>query len=153
MQSEYCEYKIVDEVLHIIYKKDIPNYINKIADSYEGKMPDRIGINFPINILGKEFKDFKDNKIFEYKDKVKYVIVYKKGDIITKKHELLHSKFYIDKEYNKKIKSMWNDMNSLSKKKVIQMLKKMGYPEKEEILIDEFQAYYYTEKSNFFGKI
>ena len=33
------------------------------------------------------------------------------------------------------------------------MLKKMGYPDdKEEILIDEFQAYYYTEKKNFFGK-
>ena len=29
----------------------------------------------------------------------------------------------------------------------------MKYKNEREILIDEFQAYYYTEKSNFFGKI
>jgi thymidylate synthase len=32
-------------------------------------------------------------------------------------------------------------------------VKKMGYPQNnEDILIDEFKAYYYSEKSNFFGK-
>ena len=33
------------------------------------------------------------------------------------------------------------------------MLLKMKYKNEREILIDEFQAYYYTEKPNFFGKV
>ena len=39
------------------------------------------------------------------------------------------------------------------KKNITDMLLRMKYRNDEEILIDEFQAYYYSEKSNFFGKI
>lgn len=156
-----CEYKCVDEVLHIIYKKEIPKYINDIANKYEGDISDRIGINFPMSFfegICKDCKDIKKNIVFKsceimkYKDSTKYVVVYKKGDKITKDHELLHAKYYIDENYKKKIQLIWENMNKENKKKVVNMLKKMGYPEKEEIMIDEFQAYYYTEKPNFFGK-
>lgn len=44
-------------------------------------------------------------------------------------------------------------IDKIIKKKVIDMLLRMKYKNDLEILIDEFQAYYFTEKSNFFGKI
>jgi hypothetical protein len=52
-------------------------------------------------------------------------------------------------KYKKNIKKRWTEMDEKNKDKV----KKMGYPQNnEDILIDEFKAYYYSEKSNFFGK-
>lgn len=151
--SKDCEYKCIDKVLHIIYKSNIPSYVNNIADKYEGNIPDRIGINFPMNFVKKSFDISLIYDIKKYIDEAKYVVVYKKGDKITKEHELLHAKYYMDEKYKKSIQLIWDDMKKESKKKVISMLKKMGYDEdREDIMIDEFQAYYYTEKSNFFGK-
>ncbi len=145
------EHKVEDDVLHIAYTKSIPDCVEKIADIYEGKVKNRIGINFPISVLNKwKGKCF----LNDYIDKCKYVVVYKKGDKLTKAHELLHAKYYMDEKYKDDIKRKWQDMDKNSKDRVIKMLKKMGYPgDNEEIIIDEFQAYYYTEKDNFFGKI
>jgi hypothetical protein len=142
------EYKEVDNILHIVYIDKIPDEIIKIADIYEGKIENRIGINFPMNIVD-EYKG--ETQIKKY-ESVKYVIVYKKGDKLTKEHELMHAKYYMDEKYKDKIKKMWKDMEDKNKDKVKKMLKKMGYPDNEDILMDEFQAYYYTEKANFFGK-
>lgn len=161
--QEFVEYNCNDDILHIVYRKTIPKYISDIADIYEGKINDRIGINFPIDVVKKWNTDKNckhsthsknsKNSINEYTDKAKYVVVYKKGDKLTKDHEMLHAKYYMDKEYKEKVIEIWNSMKKESKKKVLSMLKKMGYPEdNEELLIDEFQAYYYTEKDNFFGK-
>lgn len=151
MLYKSCEYKEVDNILHVIYNNDIPHDINCIADIYEGKIPDRIGINFPMNVVDK-YTGY--SKLKEYnKDKCEYVIVYKKGDKLTKNHELMHAKYYMDDKYKENVKKMWVNMDSKNKENVKKMLKKMGYPEdNEEILIDEFQAYYYTEKPNFFGR-
>lgn len=153
MNKDSCEYKYSDNIIHIIYKNNIPRYIEDIANLYEGDISNRVGVNFPISILEK-YKGNKENneKLLKYSE-AKYVIVYKKGDKITKEHELMHAKYYIDDEYKKKVREFWYDINESSRKKIILMLKKMGYPENTEILIDEFQAYYYTEKKNFFGKI
>jgi len=142
--SNGCDYKEVDNVLHIVYNDIIPDDIIKIADVYEGKIDNRIGINFPMDIVDKY------NQLKKYN--CNYVIVYKKGDKLTKEHELMHAKYYMDENYKEKIKKIWIDMDDKNKDKVKKMLKKMGYPENEDILIDEFQAYYYTEKLNFFGK-
>lgn len=148
-----------DKTLHVIYKniKDIPSYINIISNEYEGKIKDRIGLNFPISFVDKCEKNKKITKkdadhIKKYN--IKYVIVYKKGDIITKNHEELHAKYYIDGEYKQKVKEYWNSLSNTSKEKVLKLLEKMKYPkDNEEILIDEFQAYLYSEKKNFFGKL
>ena len=145
--DDSCEYKEIDNVLHIVYKDVIPEYIIKIADIYEGKIDNRIGINFPMDIVK---KDKGDNKLKKYN--CEYVIVYKKGDKLTKEHELMHAKYYMDNNYKENIKKIWREMDNKNKDKVKKMLKNMGYPDNEEILIDEFQAYYYTEKANFFGK-
>jgi len=145
------EYKCIDGVVHVIYGTIIPTYVEEIADMYEGKIDNRIGINFPMSIVTK-YKGKGVDNIKNFKEG-KYVVVYKKGDKLTKEHELMHAKYYMDDEYKRRVNDMWCSMRESSKVKIIEMLKKMGYPEdKEEILIDEFQAYYYTEKKNFFGK-
>lgn len=141
------EYQKKEKILHIIYKKveDIPKYIISLADEYEGKINNRIGFNFPISK--------NSNKLIEKYPDILYVIVYKKGDILTKIHEELHAKYYIDDEYKNKVKNIWDSLTKESKKKVFDMLEKMKYPKDEKILIDEFQAYFFSEKKNFFGKL
>jgi len=153
------EYISKDKTLHIIYKniKDIPSYINIISDEYEGKIEDRIGLNFPLTFVYKCEKNKKISKKEAHdlkKYDIEYIIVYKKGDVMTKIHEELHAKYYTDIEYKKKVKEYWNSLNKSSKEKVLSLLEKMKYPkDNEEILIDEFQAYFYSEKKNFFGKL
>jgi hypothetical protein len=143
-------------ILHVIYDNIIPKYLIDIANIYEGEMKDRIGLNFPVSFLyKKEYKDLKEIKeaIKNAKD-TEYVIVYKNGDKNTKMHELMHAKYYMDENYKKNVDEMWENLSEKSKTKVIGMLKKMGYDiTNMNIVIDEFQAYYKTEKSNFFGKI
>lgn len=146
------EYKCCENVLHIIYKKSIPKYVEDIADLYEGKIENRIGINFPVSIVTKYKGNIKEIKE-RIKDKdIKYVVVYKKGDKLTKDHELMHAKYHMDESHKDKVREIWDNMKESSRKTVIVMLKKMGYPDNMDILVDEFQAYYYTEKKNFFGK-
>jgi hypothetical protein len=80
----------------------------------------------------------------------KYIIIYKKGDVKTKKHELQHAKYYIDDEYKKYVEKLFHNFSEKYKNNALKMLKKMNYP--DHVLLDEFQAYYFTEKENFFGK-
>ena len=54
----------------------------------------------------------------------------------------------MDKEYKQKIDEEWNNIEENKRKKIIAFLKKLGYDDK--VFIDEYQAYRYTEKDNFF---
>jgi|Laugresu1bdmlbsd_1035121.scaffolds.fasta_scaffold28976_2 hypothetical protein len=156
------EYIEKDQVLHIIYKnlKKIPSYINAIANEYEGKIENRIGINFPMSFVSSFYSKDKNNQnadllvfLKKYSNNF-YVIVYKKGDVITKLHEEFHAKYHMDEDHRKNVKKIWHSLDKESKKRIIEMLEKMKYPkDNEEILIDEFQAYFFTEQKNFFGKL
>ena len=151
--------KVQDNVLHIEYSllKDIPEYVFQIADEYEGKIKNRLGFNFPMSFALKYTKE-KNKKAFEilsgfYKnDKANYVIVYKKGDIQTKKHELCHAKFALDQTYKESVLKLFYSFSDTYRATIKKLLKEMKYPDDESILIDEFQAYYYTERKGFFGK-
>lgn len=142
--------ELKDMILFVIYD-DIEEIqeLQSFADKYEGKISGRYGLNFPFHVIKTTKKPTKFiSKILKYK--AEYLIAYKKGDIITKKHEMQHAKYYIDSEYRESIKKMWDSFDTKYKSNVISMLGKMGYP--EHVMLDEFQAYYYTEKTNFFGK-
>lgn len=145
------ERSIIDRVLHLIINdsKRCQNelkLIQEIASSYEGEIVNRIGFNFPFNTI-----DLKKYKLFlPYVSQVDYVIVYKKGDVQTKKHELLHAKYAMDESYRKKIKQLWDTFTLSFQENILKMLKKMKYP--ESVFLDEFQAYYFSEQPNFFGK-
>lgn len=137
-----------NQILHIIYRdiNEIPKHIIDICNAYEGEMKQRIGFNFPMTFVK---KNNPKSELLKYS--TEYIIIYKKGDIPTKKHELQHAKFYMDSEYKKQVHDLWNSFTESHKKQIILQLKKMKYPDNMDILMDEFQAYYFTEKSNFFG--
>jgi len=142
--------KIVVEhqILHIIYKdiNEIPKHIMDLCNAYEGEIKQRIGFNFPMTFVKKT-----DPKSDLLKYETDYVIVYKKGDISTKKHELQHARYHMDSEYKKQVHTLWASFTESHKNQILLQLKKMKYPDNMDILMDEFQAYYFTEKSNFFG--
>jgi hypothetical protein len=138
-----------DRILHIIYSKieQLPSHILDIANSYEGYISQRIGFNFPLIFVKKHFPK---SKLLTYS--IDYIIVYKKGDIQTKKHELQHAKYYLDSSFRDEVQTLWNSFSESYQQSILQLLQKMKYPPQLPILLDEFQAYYFTEKSNFFGK-
>jgi hypothetical protein len=143
-------YQTLHRILHIVYtdKDKTSNEfqtLNQIANRYEGNISSRIGFNFPMNIVEKS------NMLRKYD--VDYIIVYKKGDVLTKKHEIRHAMYFLDKEYRLSIQKLWSSLTSSSQLSIISILLKMKYPNDMKILLDEFQAYYYTEKKGFFGKI
>jgi hypothetical protein len=80
---------------------------------------------------------------------VKYIIAYLDGDVITKRHELQHARFYIDHCFKKKVEDAWFKMDARKRQHIEGFLSRLGYP--EHVWIDEFQAYFFTEKPNFFG--
>jgi hypothetical protein len=140
-------FKIHHRVLHIIYQTvhDITDIIYHIANAYEGSIPGRIGFNFPMRLVRKLHPTC---NIAKYD--ADYVIVYKKGDIATKRHEVQHAKYDMDPSYRKDIQMLWDSFSAQMQEKVHSTLRRMNYPDRPSLLLDEFQAYYFTEKKNFF---
>lgn len=121
------------------------NYMNNtldiISNKYEGILKNREGHNFPSSYIPE------NNILTKYKPLCKYVIgIYNSKSI---KHELLHAKYYIDREYNYKINKEWDNLSIDIQNHITMFLKKLGYT--DDVIIDEYQAYRYTEPHNFFG--
>ena len=115
--------------------------LDPISNNYEGILNNRSGHNFPFEYVPKE------HAIFKYKDKCQYVIgIYLLNDLA---HELLHAKYYLDATYKTKIDLEWKAFPSKIRTHITKFLTRLGYSDK--VIIDEYQAYRYTEKSNFFG--
>lgn len=136
---------IKNDILIVNFKGD-KNKMNEILDpisnEYEGIILGRIGHNFPSNFIPKN-----NHILSKYKFKCKYVIgFYKIKDLA---HELLHARYYLDSEYKSNIDKEWNNLDSVKKEYLIKFLKKLGYSDK--VLVDEYQAYRYSEPNNFFG--
>jgi hypothetical protein len=117
--------------------------LSKISQRYEGLLINPEGHNFPASYVTKS-----DN-IYDFviKNKIQYIIgVYNFNSI---QHEKLHAKYYLDEKYKNKIDDEWEQLDETIRNHIIIFLKKLGYCDK--VLIDEYQAYRYTEKNNFFG--
>lgn len=117
----------------------------------------RIGHNFSMSLL-KEYSKLRsktERELVSFMAKnsmmkdVKYIIAYLDGDVITKRHELQHARFYIDHCFKKKVEDAWFKMDARKRLHIEGFLTRLGYP--DHVWIDEFQAYYLTEKPNFFG--
>jgi hypothetical protein len=101
----------------------------------------RQGHNFPADYI------VKGHVLYPYKNQCKYVIGV--TSTLSLKHEMLHAKFFIDKKYRDTIENEWSKLTDETRIKITSFLKKLGYSDK--VIIDEYQAYRYSEKSNFFG--
>jgi hypothetical protein len=134
--------EIDNRILHLVYEKDITEISEEIlamADAYEGHIKGRIGCNFPAQTTHPLFQPT-----------TRYVIIYKKSDRLTKLHELQHARYYLDEGFRQEVQTLWDNIHPRSQKQILELLKRMGYP--DHVLLDEFQAYYHTERS-LFGKI
>lgn len=121
-------------------------YINKIifySFQFIGFLNNREGHNFPSEYIPNN----KKHVLYKYKFQCKYVIgVYKSNSLA---HEMCHAKYYIDEDYKNKIDKEWEALTPATRDYLIAFLKRLGYSDK--VLIDEYQAYRYTEADNFFG--
>lgn len=117
------------------------NLLDPISNIYEGKLDRRIGHNFPSEFIPEK------HILSKFKFKCKYVI----GIAYLKDlaHELAHAKFYLDINYKNNIIKEWYDLDSNIRDHIYNFLKKLGYS--DQVIIDEYQAYRYTESKNFFG--
>ena len=147
-QKGAMTFRVKDRVLHFIYQHlaDVPDFVIAISDAYEGPIKDRIGFNFPMSIVKQV--DPKSSLLSYDAD---YFIGYQTRDLLTKRHELQHAKYHMNTTYQADVKKMWESLDSRSQAQVTQRLLQMNYPNNPAILVDEFQAYYFTEKPNFFG--
>lgn len=124
-------------------KEKMNKILDKISNRYEGELINREGHNFPSDYIIKTDEIYK----FVIVNNIKYIIgIYNSKSI---KHEELHAKFYLDINYRTKIQNEWNNMDSKKRNHITIFLKKLGYSDK--VIIDEYQAYRYSEKDNFFG--
>ena len=101
------------------------------------------GYNFPAGFVEKTDEIYN----FVKKNKIEYIIGVYSGKSIQ--HERLHAKYYLDAEYKKKIDDEWEEIDAKKREKITDFLKRLGYCDK--VIVDEYQAYRYSEKSNFFG--
>lgn len=129
-------------ILRFKNKQSMNELLDPLSNEYEGLLVNREGHNFPSIYIPK-----KNHILSKYKEQCKYVIgLYNVSGL---QHELLHAKYYIDEEYRKKINDEWNNLNDEHRKRIIDFLKRLGYS--DTVIIDEYQAYRYTEAPNFFG--
>lgn len=129
-------------ILHFEGKRDKMNeMLDSISNIYEGILVNREGHNFPSSYIPK------NHTLYKYKKDCVYVIGVYNGKSIA--HELLHARFYMDIFYKNRIIQEWNELTDVKRNYLIIFLKRLGYS--DSVLIDEYQAYRYSEASNFFG--
>lgn len=130
-------------IIQFTSKERMNTMLAPISNMYEGALNQhREGHNFPSVYISPEHPFYK-----HIDAACVYVIgVYKPGSI---PHELLHARFYADPVYRVHITEEWNALPETSRTHITQFLKRLGYA--DNVLIDEYQAYRYTEKPNFFG--
>jgi len=136
--------KVENKILIIRFKtKDYMNEIlDPLSNQYEGKLTNRQGHNFPSDFIPNE-----SHILSPYKSKCAYVIGMYNAEGMA--HELLHAKFYMDLTYRNKINKEWVELSDKHRTHITRFLKSMGYADK--VIIDEYQAYRYSESANFFG--
>lgn len=144
------EWFVQHRVLHGAYrtKESIPEEIRRLAIVYEGLLPNCIGWNMPSSFIEKHVSPTSPLRV--YLSQVEYMIVYPKTDLQTKKHELLHALYAMDSSYRRQIHMLWNSFSDQEQHRIRQTLLGLGYPDRQDLLLDEFQAYYHTEKRGFF---
>lgn len=142
--NNQVQIKVENKILIVRFKSK--DYMNKLLDplsnNYEGQLINRQGHNFPSTFIPE-----KSHFLSPYKSSCAYVIgMYNSSGMA---HELLHAKYFIDATYKNKINKEWAELSDKHRAHITQFLKSMGYS--DQVIIDEYQAYRYTEPVNFFG--
>ena len=133
-----------DNVLILNFKGNkvkMNELLDPISNAYEGPLANREGHNFPVEAIPVK------HPLAKYRSQCAYVIgIYSTRSLA---HELLHAKYYLDSSYRAKITVEWAALPETAQRHIFQFLRRLGYS--EGVLLDEYQAYRYTEAPNFFG--
>jgi len=135
---------IRDRILFVHFegnREEMNRVLDPISDQYEGSLKHREGHNFPSTYISN------NHVLAKYKIKCSYVIGFYNSKSIQ--HELLHAKYFMDVDYRTKIEREWNEFKEPVRNWITSFLQRLGYSEK--VLLDEYQAYRYSEADNFFG--
>lgn len=130
-------------ILYFSKKTNMNEMLSPISNRYEGPLTqEREGHNFPSSYVP---NNHPINKL------IKPDCVYVIGcyNLSSLRHELLHARYFADSDYKKQINTEWDALDTKIKMHITQFLKRLGYP--DSVLLDEYQAYRYSEKPNFFG--
>lgn len=143
------QFEVHHRVLHLLYgsQDTLPAECIALANEYEGYVPGRVGLNFPMSIAARTAL------FLPYQSAVDYIIVYRKGDLATKRHELQHARYFMEEDYRRAVQQEWDSWTDAYREKVIRVLtKQMNYPaDSLDRLMDEYQAYQTTERISPFG--
>lgn len=133
-----------ENILILNFKGDktkMNTILDPISNVYEGPLSNREGHNFPSTVIPL------NHPLYKYKTQCAYVIaVYNTRSLA---HELLHAKYFIDANYKQQIQTEWSNLPQKTRDHIITFLRRLGYS--DEVIMDEYQAYRYTEAPNFFG--
>lgn len=143
-------------ILHGTYHhpSEIPPLLHQMATDYEGPIPHRTGFNLPLSSTAKRsLQDTLKGAVSSAAtwDTLQYLVVYPKADPQTRRHELLHARYHLDPAYRRHVQALWDSLTPQQQDRVRKTLRALQYPDNNAIFLDEFQAYYYTEKPRFFG--
>ncbi len=155
------EWNVHHRVLHGVYEnlQDIPDIVHRAACHYEGNIPHRRGWNVPASVLLSFLPSLPVSVPVplpvpvDLLRQAEYVIVYRKGDILTKRHELQHARYAMDPSYRHEVRQRWDALTPTQQHAIRTHLMALGYPPDDDILLDEFQAYERTEHPRFFGTV
>ena len=107
------------------------------------------GYHFPTSLL-REYIKFNDSPLKKYANVADFIVAYKNEDELSKNHQRQHAKYFTDPNFREAVKELWDSFPQEYRVDVKEKLNKSDKPDDDESLIDEFQAFYFTEKPNFF---
>jgi hypothetical protein len=128
-------------------------YLGDFATAQEGFVPHRVGHNLKMDTLHSfikknhpsSFHRILYNSIIEKFPSTLFIIAFKSGDELTRRHEFQHAKFFFSNSFREQVYDLWfRILSDKTRQKYISFLLSAGYPNEPNILIDEFQAYYFT---------
>jgi hypothetical protein len=128
-------------------KNNMNELLDDISNKYEGIIQEREKHNFPLSNIPKNHKIYKIlNKLIDFTETKYLIAIYDTN--INIQYELLHAKYYIDLKYKNEIIEEWNLLDVTKKEVIINFFKNVGYL--DDVIIDKYQAYKYSNKSIFF---
>jgi hypothetical protein len=135
-------------ILQFSNRDEMNVLLDPISDLVDGKLAiPRQGHNFPVSHVNKSHSVL--YKLIKGDSKIQYIVAYLNGDVKTFQHEFAHAKFFLDPKYKKEMEDFFFSFDDKTRDSITSFLTKLGY--EERVWIDEFQAYYTTEKPSFFG--
>lgn len=107
------------------------------------------GYHFPTSLL-REYIKINDSPLEKYANVADFIVAYKNEDELSKNHQRQHAKYFTDSTFRETVKELWDSFTDEYRADVKEKLNKSDLSDDDESLIDEFQAFYFTEKPNFF---